>query len=183
MSEKPERFTLSRWSRRKLDAASAPVAAPATAAASTAPAPATPAPSAVPPELPSVESLGFDSDFTAFLRPEVDEKLKRAALKQLFRDPRFNVMDGLDVYIDDYTKADPIPPDMLKDLLQRFVVAKPEPEAAEAQAANAEPVPSALPAQPAAQLEAASPPPEPAAADEAVPPASSVPGPAADSKT
>ncbi len=46
-------------------------------------------------------------------------QLKRAALKQLFRDPRFNVMDGLDTYIDDYTQADPIAPDVLADLLQR----------------------------------------------------------------
>jgi hypothetical protein len=70
--------------------------------------------------LPDISSLGFDSDFTAFLRPEVDEKLKRAALKQLFRDPRFNVMDGLDTYIDDYTKADPIEPGVLAEMLKRF---------------------------------------------------------------
>ena len=44
------------------------------------------------------------------------KRLKRAALKQLFRHPRFNIMDGLDVYIDDYTKADPIPPEMLNKL-------------------------------------------------------------------
>src|SRR4029077_3412606 len=62
----------------------------------------------------------FESDFTAFLKPDVDANLKRAALKQLFRDPRFNVMDGLDTYIDDYTKADPIPPEMLAGLLKRF---------------------------------------------------------------
>ena len=71
-------------------------------------------------ELPPVESLTFDSDFTAFLRPEVDPALQRAALKQLFRDPRFNVMDGLDIYIGDYTKPDPIPPDMLAELVKRF---------------------------------------------------------------
>jgi hypothetical protein len=53
--------------------------------------------------LPPVESLTIDSDFSAFLQPEVDETLKRQALKQLFRDPHFNVMDGLDVYIDDYS--------------------------------------------------------------------------------
>jgi hypothetical protein len=50
------------------------------------------------------------------MQPGVDAAVKRAAVKQLFRDPRFNVMDGLDVYIDDYTQADPIPPDMLKAL-------------------------------------------------------------------
>lgn len=135
--EAPERFSLSRWSRRKLEAktegatqtalpASAPVAVPPSGAASSS--------AAVPAaELPSVDSLTFDSDFTAFLRPEVDEMLKRAALKQLFRDPRFNVMDGLDVYIDDYTKADPIPPDILKDMLQRgFAAVAPATPSAEA---------------------------------------------------
>ena len=113
-------FSLARWSRRKLEATrdtTPPVAtAPAAPMPTVTGAPATPAPI----ELPPVESLTFDSDFTAFLRPEVDADLKRAALKQLFRDPRFNVMDGLDTYIDDYTKADPIPSDMLAGLLQRF---------------------------------------------------------------
>jgi hypothetical protein len=117
-----ERFSLSRWSRRKLAAAAeAPAPTPASAPA-VLPAPATapgvPTPSAAL-ELPPVESLTFDSDFTAFLQPGVDDKVKRAALKQLFRDPRFNIMDGLDTYIDDYTKADPIPPDIVADLLQR----------------------------------------------------------------
>ena len=41
------------------------------------------------------------------------EDVRRAALKKLFSDPRFNVMDGLDVYIDDYSKTEPIPPEML----------------------------------------------------------------------
>ena len=117
--EAGERFSLSRWSRRKLEAApAAPVPAATTPAPASAAATAPATPVEVP--LPPVESLTFDSDFTAFLRPGVDAQLKRAALKQLFRDPRFNVMDGLDTYIDDYTKADPIPPDMLAGLLQRF---------------------------------------------------------------
>ena len=34
------------------------------------------------------------------------------------RDPRFNVMDGLDVYIDDYSKPDPIAPEVLAQLNQ-----------------------------------------------------------------
>jgi len=84
-----------------------------------------------------VESLTFESDFAAFLRPGVDDKVKRAALKQLFRDPRFNVMDGLDTYIDDYTKADPIPPDMLADLLQRGFGPAPETGQEQAVAVNA----------------------------------------------
>jgi hypothetical protein len=39
-------------------------------------------------------------------------------LRKLFSDPRFNVMDGLDVYIDDYTKPDPIPPSVIERLTQ-----------------------------------------------------------------
>jgi hypothetical protein len=115
------RFSLARWSRRKLEAAKpTPAAAPAAAA----PAVASPAPAAA--DLPPVESLTLASDFTAFLRPEVDDQVRRAALKQLFRDPRFNIMDGLDTYIDDYTQADPIAPDVLADLLQRGFAASPE---------------------------------------------------------
>jgi hypothetical protein len=58
--------------------------------------------------LPPVESLSFESDFKAFMHSEVEEGVKRAALKKLFSDPRFNVMDGLDTYIDDYTKSEPV---------------------------------------------------------------------------
>ena len=91
--ETGERFSLSRWSRRKLDTtppASAPTP-PLTAPVPTLPMTASPAPAAstVAAELPAVETLSFESDFTVFLKPEVDANLKRAALKQLFRDPRF----------------------------------------------------------------------------------------------
>ncbi|MDQ6924195.1 MAG: DUF3306 domain-containing protein, partial [Pseudomonadota bacterium] len=72
-------------------------------------------------ELPPIESLTIDSDFAPFFKPQVDESVKRAALKQLFRDPRFNIMDGLDTYIDDYTQPDPIPSAMLEELMQRRV--------------------------------------------------------------
>jgi hypothetical protein len=37
-------------------------------------------------------------------------------MKKLFTDPRFNVMDGLDIYIDDYSIADPIPESMLRQM-------------------------------------------------------------------
>jgi hypothetical protein len=68
------------------------------------------------PQLPSLDSLTFESDFKAFMHAKVEESVKRAALKKLFADPRFNVMDGLDTYIDDYTKEDPIPESMLASL-------------------------------------------------------------------
>ena len=50
--------------------------------------------------------------------PKVGEDVRRAALKKLFSDPHFNVMDGLDVYIDDYSKTEPIPAAMLAGLRQ-----------------------------------------------------------------
>jgi hypothetical protein len=127
--ESTERFSLSRWSRRKRQvargpgepvapppaSAEAPVPAPAAAAAIPAVNEAVAAPAAAA-SLPPVESLSFESDFSAFLQPKVEETLKRAALKKLFSDPRFNVMDRLDVYIDDYSLPDPMPEGMLDKL-------------------------------------------------------------------
>jgi len=68
------------------------------------------------PTLADVESLTPQSDFTRFVRPDVPPDVKNAAMKKLFSDPHFNVMDGLDVYIDDYGKPDPLPPEMLRQL-------------------------------------------------------------------
>ncbi|AJG20628.1 hypothetical protein RR42_m3260 [Cupriavidus basilensis] len=53
-----------------------------------------------------------------FVARGVDENVKRAALKTLFADPHFNVMDGLDTYIDDYSQPDPIPLDVLRRMRQ-----------------------------------------------------------------
>lgn len=68
--------------------------------------------------LPPIETLDLDADFTGFLKKEVGEPLRRAALRKLFSDPHFNRMDGLDTYIGDYSAADPIPPDIMKRLRQ-----------------------------------------------------------------
>jgi hypothetical protein len=136
------RFSLRRWSQRKLEAARTGVRTPVQAPppADVAAAGQTPAEQhkAIEPtasasvsnsgsnaELPSIESLTIDSDFAPFFKPQVDELVKRAALKQLFRDPRFNIMDGLDTYIDDYTQPDPIPSAMLEDLMKRRVFFSP----------------------------------------------------------
>jgi len=111
---------LSRWSRKKHEAHRDEPAAeskplppqPAPEAAAPIAMPAEPAP------LPDVASLTPESDFTPFMRGDVDPALKREALKTLFSDPRFNVMDGLDVYIDDYSKPDPLPEGWLEKLEQ-----------------------------------------------------------------
>jgi len=123
LEHEPDRLSLRRWSRRKLEAARTK-AAPAREPGNPPEAPVAPtpqpaddvAPNATPP-LPPIESLTIDSEFAAFFKPEIPEATKRAALKQLFRDPRFNIMDGLDIYIGDYTQPDPIPPEMMKQLL------------------------------------------------------------------
>ncbi|HUP98533.1 MAG TPA: DUF3306 domain-containing protein [Usitatibacter sp.] len=118
---------LSRWSRRKIasragagrpteDAAPMPMGTPSPAPTRTAsPVPAEEQP---PQPLPPLESLTPESDFSPFMKAEVDPATRRQALKTLFEDPRFNVMDGLDVYIDDYSKPDPLPEGWLEKMNQ-----------------------------------------------------------------
>lgn len=69
-----------------------------------------------PPTLEDVQALTPESDFTRFARPGVAADVKNAAMKKLFADPHFNVMDRLDVYIDDYNTPDPMSPAMLRQL-------------------------------------------------------------------
>jgi len=123
---------LSRWSRRKTQVARGEVTPPEPAppvppsiplerAQSTAAEQALPAAALQPeppPTMDDVAALTPESDYARFLAPQVDEPVKRAAMKKLFTDPRFNVMDGLDTYIDDYSKPDPIPPSMLRSMVQ-----------------------------------------------------------------
>lgn len=53
-------------------------------------------------------ALTTESDFTPFMASGVDESVKRLALKKLFADPHFNIMDRLDIYIDDYNTFVPM---------------------------------------------------------------------------
>ena len=132
---------LSRWARRKeqvrAGVAVAPesvlevpvVLAPAAPRSVSAGVPATEAlnaedqPAAEPlPTMADVALLTRESDYSRFVSPGIDESVKRAAMKKLFTDPHFNVMDGLDTYIDDYGKPDPIPLAMLKQMNQSKVL-------------------------------------------------------------
>jgi hypothetical protein len=65
------------------------------------------------PTLDDVAALTPESDYSPFVMRGVDQAVQRSALKKLFSDPHFNLMDGLDTYIDDYNKFVPIPPEML----------------------------------------------------------------------
>jgi len=119
---------LGRWSRRKLDVKQGKVveadpAPPEVEAVATpqptAPISAQPSPPAdapPPPTLEEAQSLTPQSDFRRFAAADVAPDVKNTALKKLFADPRYNVMDGLDVYIDDYSKPDPMPDSMLRQL-------------------------------------------------------------------
>jgi hypothetical protein len=129
----PEQGFLRRWARRKTEVreglepaparlpeapldgaayavpAAVPVQAPVDAAAE-------PPATRPQPTMDDVAALGADSDFSAFVARGVDQAVRRGALKKLFADPHFNTMDGLDVYIDDYTKPSPMSEAMLASL-------------------------------------------------------------------
>lgn len=75
---------------------------------------------APPPEkvlsLDDVKALTQHSDFKPFMAQGVGPQVRNAAMKKLFADPHYNVMDGLDIYIDDYSLSDPIPQSMLRQM-------------------------------------------------------------------
>ena len=114
-AEDKESF-LSRWSRRKLEAnENAPaIPPPAEQSGAVAQSPAAPVTESDPPKPVQERS----AEYREFFDPQVDERLRQTALKGLFSDPHFKLMDGLDTYIDDYSIADPIPAAMLRQLNQ-----------------------------------------------------------------
>lgn len=158
---------LSRWSRRKaavqggtvpVDEALAagqaalpvappaavalPVEAPAEEAAAT--------PSPPPLTMDDVAQLTPESDYTRFVAPDVDSGVRNAAMKKLFTDPHYNVMDGLDIYIDDYGIADPIPESMLRQMVQSKALGlfdhEDEKPPADVASSASDEIPSAMPA-------------------------------------
>jgi hypothetical protein len=135
---------LGRWSRRKQDVregkplqepeaprpappvqAQQPVAVPAVAQAPVN----TPEPTPLP-TLQEAQALSIDSDFKPFVGRAVAPEVRNTAMKKLFADPHFNVMDGLDIYIDDYTQPDPLPAAMLREMAsaQFMGLVDPDPE-------------------------------------------------------
>ncbi len=172
MSSNGDDTFVNRWSRRKHAARRGeplPEPDPPAPAAEAPPAPAgsKPAAETSAPELPPVESLkGLESEYQEFLRPDVDPATRSAALRKLFGDPHFNQMDGLDVYIDDYSKEDPIPHAMLRALNQARSLGLFEKEEREeeearkrAEGSTTEPTPAATPTETAALEAPADPPP------------------------
>ncbi|MFZ6772640.1 DUF3306 domain-containing protein [Undibacterium sp. SXout7W] len=77
------------------------------------------------PTLDDVEKLEVNSDFSRFMAKDVDETVKRSAMKKLFSNPHFNIMDGLDIYIGDYSQPDPLPLGMLEKILHAETLLNP----------------------------------------------------------
>jgi len=109
MNDDRDESVLSRWSRRKLEAEQAPVSveqsAPMEASASLSQplAEEIEAPPLTDADMPDIESLTEESDFSGFMSAGVSDELRNLALRKLFRAPVFNIRDGLDEYDEDYT--------------------------------------------------------------------------------
>jgi hypothetical protein len=54
-------------------------------------------------DMPSIESLNAESDYSGFMSPKVSETLRHRALHKLFHLPHYNITDGLNDYDEDYT--------------------------------------------------------------------------------
>jgi hypothetical protein len=66
--------------------------------------------------LDDVKALTAESDYAPFVSRAVSPEVRNAAMKKLFTDPHYNVMDRLDIYIDDYSLPDPLPASMLRQM-------------------------------------------------------------------
>lgn len=97
-----------------------------------------------------MESLTPESDFSAFMQPDVDATTRQTALKKLFMTEHYRNMDMLDVYVDDYSKPELLPAGMLAALDHAVDVLKSKPTAGDEQKlsgeGSVERVESALPA-------------------------------------
>lgn len=102
---------IERWSRRKAEAAQAPEESPQPLVSeSTEPEDAEAQAETVltDEDMPPLEELGEESDYSGFLSSGVSEQLRKQALRKLFHSAKFNVCDGLDDYAEDYTKFEPL---------------------------------------------------------------------------
>jgi hypothetical protein len=106
-------------------------------------------------ELPTLETLasqGLEGNFKAFMQVGVDEGMRRAAIQQLFKQPIFNVMDGLDVYIEDFNIYEPLTAAELPGLAHARSMLFPEKEIEAALEVRAQDQATAEAAKPLAEL-------------------------------
>jgi hypothetical protein len=121
---------ISRWSRRKLEAEQAQAESHEKPVQETATSLDAQAADAIVEEqkpltdadMPDIDSLGEDSDFTGFMSPGVSDKLRNLALRKLFHAPVFNIRDGLDEYDDDYTSFEKLGDIVTSDMKHQIEV-------------------------------------------------------------
>ncbi len=126
---------LARWSRRKRGdpeppAETAPAPPPPAAEEATEPHAEMPVAPKTDADMPPVESIGEATDMRDFFSPEVSEGLRRVALRKLFHLPKFNVVDGLDDYDDDFRDFAALGDIVTADMRHQMERAKEEAEAA-----------------------------------------------------
>ena len=67
-------------------------------------------------DMPPINSLSADSDVSMFFNSGVSAALRRAALRHIFQQPKFNVRDGLNDYDGDYTVFEPLGDTITSDM-------------------------------------------------------------------
>ena len=145
MTRDSRESVLSRWSRRKLEADQLAPAIeesvpPESEAGLTMPAieevDAVDKPVLTDADMPDIESLNEDSDFSGFMSAGVSDELRNLALRKLFKAPVFNIRDGLDEYDEDYTYFEKLGDIVTCDMKHQIEMQ--EQKLREAQAAEAE---------------------------------------------
>jgi len=67
-------------------------------------------------DMPDIETLNADSDYSPFFSDGVSKELRNLALKKLFFSGKFAARDGLDDYDDDFTKFEPLGDTVTSDM-------------------------------------------------------------------
>ena len=125
MTRDGKESALSRWSRRKTEARETqaqPPAADETALVANAP-PVTEEdekPVLTDADMPDIDTLTEESDFSPFMSAGVSDELRNLALRKLFRAPVFNIRDGLDEYDDDFTQFEKLGGIITSDMKHRL---------------------------------------------------------------
>lgn len=71
-------------------------------------------------DMPPLETLNEDSDFSGFMSPGVSDSLRNLALRKMFLSSKYNFTDGLDDYAEDFTKFTPLGNIVTADMRHRM---------------------------------------------------------------
>jgi hypothetical protein len=115
---RPGESFLQRFNRRKQDARQRQAAGPDAVESGTE----APPQELTDADMPPLEELDAESDYSVFLSAKVSEGLRRAALRKLFHSGRFNVIDELDDYAEDFTSFTALGDLVTSDMRHRIEV-------------------------------------------------------------